>query len=133
MYEYCQSDSNQTSIYVLTNNQTKHVHVTHFLKSKFNDGNRTEGVIYLLYLLYLTAWNILEILGSPGTRVLFILTNHSSIFPQISPPHENRIISLPNRPWFERYQPVSYNLVTRSGNEREFRDMVERCNKAGVR
>lgn len=52
---------------------------------------------------------------------------------KISPPHENRIVSLPPRPWFERYQPVSYKLVTRSGDEGEFRDMVERCNRAGVR
>ncbi|XP_061162621.1 alpha-amylase-like [Saccostrea echinata] len=52
---------------------------------------------------------------------------------QISPPHENRIVKLPLRPWFERYQPVSYKLVTRSGNEQEFTDMVERCNKVGVR
>ncbi|ESP02078.1 hypothetical protein LOTGIDRAFT_185931, partial [Lottia gigantea] len=39
----------------------------------------------------------------------------------------------PYRPWWERYQPVSYNLVTRSGNENAFRDMVSRCNNAGVR
>ena len=26
---------------------------------------------------------------------------------QISPPNENRIIN--NRPWWERYQPISYN------------------------
>ncbi|XP_055837480.1 alpha-amylase A-like [Episyrphus balteatus] len=50
---------------------------------------------------------------------------------QLSPPSENVIVD--ERPWFERYQPVSYNLTTRSGNEEEFRDMVERCNKVGVR
>ncbi|XP_055907689.1 alpha-amylase A-like [Eupeodes corollae] len=49
---------------------------------------------------------------------------------QLSPPSENVIIE--KRPWFERYQPVSYELKTRSGNEEEFRDMVERCNKVGV-
>ncbi|KAK3593462.1 hypothetical protein CHS0354_020228 [Potamilus streckersoni] len=52
---------------------------------------------------------------------------------QISPPTENRVMTIPNRPWFERYQPVSYKLETRSGNEQEFRDMVERCNKVNVR
>lgn len=52
---------------------------------------------------------------------------------QISPPNENRIVTSPNRPWWERYQPVSYKLVTRSGNEAQFRDMVQRCNKANVR
>ncbi|KAL3280418.1 hypothetical protein HHI36_017900 [Cryptolaemus montrouzieri] len=50
---------------------------------------------------------------------------------QISPPNENLIVS--NRPWYERYQPVSYVLTTRSGNENDFQDMTTRCNKAGVR
>lgn len=49
---------------------------------------------------------------------------------QVSPPNENVIVS--KRPWWERYQPVSYILTTRSGNEFEFRSMVERCNKVGV-
>ncbi|CAF5008452.1 unnamed protein product, partial [Rotaria socialis] len=30
-------------------------------------------------------------------------------------------------------QPVSYKLQSRSGTEAEFIDMVDRCNKAGVR
>lgn len=34
---------------------------------------------------------------------------------------------------WQRYQPVSYKLQSRSGNEQQFRDMVDRCNKAGVR
>lgn len=49
---------------------------------------------------------------------------------QVSPVNENAIIE--NRPWFERYQPISYNLVTRSGNEADFKDMVRRCNTVGV-
>eukprot|EP00105_Crassostrea_gigas_P027049 XP_011448249.1 PREDICTED: alpha-amylase [Crassostrea gigas] len=52
---------------------------------------------------------------------------------QISPPSENRIVTNPNRPWEERYQPVSYKLVTRSGNEADLRDMIQRCNKVNVR
>ncbi|XP_035393342.1 pancreatic alpha-amylase-like [Cygnus atratus] len=51
---------------------------------------------------------------------------------QISPPNENVIIADPWQPWWERYQPVSYKLCTRSGNETEFRDMVTRCNSVGV-
>jgi len=35
--------------------------------------------------------------------------------------------------WWERYQPVSYNLKTLSGSELEFATMVRRCNDAGVR
>ena len=38
-----------------------------------------------------------------------------------------------DRPWFERYQPISYKIISRSGNKSEFSNMVQRCNKAGVR
>ncbi|XP_053683306.1 alpha-amylase 1-like [Sabethes cyaneus] len=50
---------------------------------------------------------------------------------QVSPPTENVII--PPRPWWERYQPASYHLNTRSGTEEEFASMVWRCNQVGVR
>ncbi|XP_020281581.1 alpha-amylase-like [Pseudomyrmex gracilis] len=50
---------------------------------------------------------------------------------QVSPINENLIID--KRPWYERYQPLSYKIISRSGTEAEFRDMVSRCNKAGVR
>lgn len=50
---------------------------------------------------------------------------------QISPPNENVIVV--NRPWFERYQPISYLLETRSGNEKDFLDMTTRCAAVGVR
>lgn len=50
---------------------------------------------------------------------------------QVSPPNENAIIN--GRPWYERYQPISYKLVTRSGNEVEFANMVRRCNNVGIR
>jgi alpha-amylase len=43
------------------------------------------------------------------------------------------MVSNPMRPWWERYQPTSYKLDSRSGTEAEFADMVERCNNAGVR
>lgn len=50
---------------------------------------------------------------------------------QISPPNENAILA--NRPWYERYQPMSYRLQTRSGTEEEFKSMIDRCRDAGVR
>lgn len=50
---------------------------------------------------------------------------------QVSPVTENVIIK--GRPWWERYQPMSYKLITRSGNEIEFADMVRRCNAVDVR
>lgn len=49
----------------------------------------------------------------------------------MSPVTENVIVT--NRPWYERYQPISHKLITRSGNEAEFADMVRRCNAVGVR
>ncbi|XP_025020264.1 pancreatic alpha-amylase-like isoform X2 [Python bivittatus] len=51
---------------------------------------------------------------------------------QISPPNENLVVTTPWRPWWERYQPISYQLCSRSGNESEFKDMVIRCNNVGV-
>ncbi|XP_077511151.1 pancreatic alpha-amylase-like [Amblyomma americanum] len=54
---------------------------------------------------------------------------------QTSPVNEHGIIlgDVVRRPWYERYQPVSYKIKNRSGNESQFRDMVRRCNQAGVR
>lgn len=56
---------------------------------------------------------------------------------QISPPTENTAIYLEwlstKRPWWERYQPISYQLNTRSGSESAFVDMTRRCNAVGVR
>ncbi len=51
---------------------------------------------------------------------------------QISPPQESPIIHEPPNPWWSRYQPVSYQLESRSGNRAEFAEMVSRCNAAGV-
>ena len=49
---------------------------------------------------------------------------------QISPPNEHRMLL--GRPWYERYQPLSYKLTSRSGTRDEFVSMVERCHAAGV-
>ncbi|CAM3534375.1 Alpha-amylase precursor [Vibrio aerogenes CECT 7868] len=47
---------------------------------------------------------------------------------QISPPQK----SIDNAAWWSRYQPVSYQFDSRSGNREQFKDMVQRCNAAGV-
>ncbi|CAE7408572.1 amy, partial [Symbiodinium sp. CCMP2456] len=47
---------------------------------------------------------------------------------QVSPPMEH----IQGQQWWTRYQPVTYNLTSRSGNEKDFRDMVSRCSKVGV-
>ncbi|XP_046454250.1 alpha-amylase-like isoform X3 [Daphnia pulex] len=52
---------------------------------------------------------------------------------QVSPPMEHVILPENNYPWWQRYQPVSYKLYSRSGSEAEFIDMVHRCNSVGVR
>jgi alpha-amylase len=52
---------------------------------------------------------------------------------QVSPPSENAVVESPMRPWWERYQPVSYQLETRSGTKQEFELMVQRCNAVNVR
>lgn len=49
---------------------------------------------------------------------------------QISPPQEHRL--MPGEPWYQRYQPVSYKLESRSGTRAEFIDMVDRCHAVGV-
>ncbi|XP_036450017.1 amyAc_bac_euk_AmyA and Aamy_C domain-containing protein [Colossoma macropomum] len=51
---------------------------------------------------------------------------------QISPPSESVVVTNPWHPWWQRYQPVSYNLCSRSGTEEELRDMITRCNNVGV-
>lgn len=50
---------------------------------------------------------------------------------QVSPVNENVVIE--KRPWWERYQPISYKIHTRSGSHEEFQSMVERCNRVSVR
>lgn len=50
---------------------------------------------------------------------------------QVSPPNENVILE--GRFWYERYQPMSYKIITRSGSEKEFMEMTKRCNAVGVR
>jgi len=47
---------------------------------------------------------------------------------QVSPPQEHKTGSQ----WWTRYQPVSYNIISRSGDEAAFRNMTARCKAAGV-
>ncbi|WP_051710537.1 carbohydrate-binding module family 20 domain-containing protein [Andreprevotia chitinilytica] len=47
---------------------------------------------------------------------------------QVSPPHE----AITGSQWWTRYQPVSYQLVSRSGNRAQFQNMVSTCAAAGV-
>lgn len=47
---------------------------------------------------------------------------------QVSPPQEH----IQGSAWWTRYQPVSYQLLSRSGEATGFADMVSRCDAAGV-
>ena len=47
---------------------------------------------------------------------------------QVSPPQEHHV----GPQWYVRYQPVSYELVSRSGNREEFIDMIGRCKTVGI-
>ncbi|KAK7792215.1 hypothetical protein R5R35_000495 [Gryllus longicercus] len=52
---------------------------------------------------------------------------------QTSPIAEHLSQPKKGHPWWERYQPMSFRIVSRSGNESRFAEMVERCNYVGVR
>ena len=54
---------------------------------------------------------------------------------QVSPPNEHRVVTPDpaDRPWWERYQPVSYQICSRSGDRQAFEDMVNRCASVGVK
>eukprot|EP00931_Biecheleriopsis_adriatica_P115285 TRINITY_DN91098_c0_g1_i1.p1 TRINITY_DN91098_c0_g1~~TRINITY_DN91098_c0_g1_i1.p1 ORF type:complete len:508 (+),score=95.56 TRINITY_DN91098_c0_g1_i1:77-1600(+) len=47
---------------------------------------------------------------------------------QVSPPTEH----IQGSPWWTRYQPVTYKLTSRSGDEDAFSSMVKRCQAVGV-
>lgn len=51
---------------------------------------------------------------------------------QISPPQEHVVLPEEHFPWWQRYQPVSYQLVTRSGDRTQLANMIRRCHNAGV-
>lgn len=52
---------------------------------------------------------------------------------QISPPNEHVVLPERGYPWWQRYQPVSYKLRSRSGDRAQLSKMIRRCHKAGVK
>ena len=62
--------------------------------------------------------------------------NHDTVnLLQVSPPNEHRVVKSgsDDRPWWERYQPISYILGSRSGSPEQFASMVRTCNSVNVR
>jgi alpha-amylase len=52
---------------------------------------------------------------------------------QVSPPQEHVVLPGSSYPWWQDYQPVSYQLSTRRGNRAAFASMVQTCHNAGVK
>ncbi|XP_049307501.1 uncharacterized protein LOC105233129 [Bactrocera dorsalis] len=54
---------------------------------------------------------------------------------QVSPVAEHLVVRSESmqQPWWARYQPLSFQIVSRSGGEAEFQLMTQACNAAGVR
>ncbi|GAA2558283.1 carbohydrate-binding module family 20 domain-containing protein [Winogradskya consettensis] len=52
---------------------------------------------------------------------------------QVSPPQEHVVLPGQGYPWWQDYQPVSYQLSTRRGDRNAFASMVSTCHAAGVK
>lgn len=58
---------------------------------------------------------------------------------QVSPPSENAVLlyktpgGVSVRSWYERYEPVSYQITSPGGDLKEFAEMVRKCNENQVR
>ena len=52
---------------------------------------------------------------------------------QVSPPQEHVVLPGQGYPWWQDYQPVSYQLVSRRGDRAAFANMVSTCHAAGVK
>jgi len=52
---------------------------------------------------------------------------------QVSPPQEHVVLPGQGYPWWQDYQPVSYQLSTRRGDRAAFASMVATCHAAGVK
>jgi len=52
---------------------------------------------------------------------------------QVAPPEESVTLASQGHPWWEVYQPVSYQVSSRMGNRTAFAAMVTACHNAGVK
>lgn len=52
---------------------------------------------------------------------------------QVSPATEHAVVPEKSFPWWQRYQPVSYKISSRSGDRTQFAHMIDRCHAAGVK
>ncbi len=80
-------------------------------------------------IVHLFEWNWPSI-GSECTSVLGP-KGYGAV--QVSPPQEHIVLPGNNYPWWQDYQPISYQLVTRRGDRAAFAAMVSACHAAGVK
>jgi alpha-amylase len=52
---------------------------------------------------------------------------------QVAPPEESVTLAASGHPWWEVYQPVSYQVNSRMGNRAAFAAMVSTCHNAGIK
>src|SRR5919112_5986708 len=52
---------------------------------------------------------------------------------QVAPPQESVTLAGSGHPWWEVYQPASYQVSSRMGNRAAFAAMVTACHNAGVK
>jgi alpha-amylase len=84
------------------------------------DGPRTAFVHLFEWPWPAIAYECEHVLGPRGFEAV-----------QVSPPQEYPA-DVRGQPWWDRYQPVSYAIAGRGGDEAAFEDMVARCNAVGV-
>ena len=80
-------------------------------------------------IVHLFEWNWPSI-GSECTSVLGP-KGYGAV--QVSPPQEHIVLPGNNYPWWQDYQPISYQLVSRRGDRAAFAAMVSACHAAGVK
>ncbi|HEY9640279.1 MAG TPA: alpha-amylase family protein, partial [Coleofasciculaceae cyanobacterium] len=52
---------------------------------------------------------------------------------QVSPATEHVVVPGQGYPWWQRYQPISYKIESRSGDRHQFAQMVARCHAVGIK
>lgn len=100
--------------------------------------NATDSTCECIALVFsINEFSLLSLLSTFYFEITLPWFNdHDTLLLQkVSPPTECAVVYQGDtqRPWWERYQPVSYKIASRSGDENAFRDMVTRCNNVGVR
>jgi len=90
-----------------------------------NDGNPGPRDV----IAHLFQWRWADI----GTECTSVLGPKGFGAVQVSPPQEHVVLPGQGYPWWQDYQPVSYQLVSRRGNRAAFASMVQQCHAAGVK